>query len=412
MSLVLLGVDFRRAALDVRAALSYDASAVRALLTQRPHLAGVREAAVLSTCNRTEFYLVVDDDAAAARWLQHLRHDRAHARVSDPACLLVRHEGEAAATHLFEVAAGLSSALLGDTHVAGQVKQAYAVGCEMGSIGPVLHRTFQVALRVARRTRRETALGRGHVSIGACVSHLASIAAPDARTAAVIGTGTVATDVARHLAKGQRLALTIVSRDPARAAALAGHVGGRAALLPQLEHWWPDADIVIGATTTVDPVITADAVARFAASGATEDRRRLICDLGVPRTVAPDVDGRLFTIDDIQARRDTALAAREAAVPAARRLVAHAVDEWRIWRRERVLVPTIVDLYAREDARHRAMAARLVTESGVSRLRVQGRLRRTGRQLLHTRITAMRASAAAIPETRGGPTAGQAGVQG
>lgn len=202
MPLVLLGVDFRQAPLDLRAAPSYDVAATRALLEKARQVAGLRETAVLSTCNRTEFYLVIEEGSdAATSWLHLLRRERAHARVTDPACLLVRHEGTAAAAHLFDVAAGLSSALLGDVHVAGQVKQAYAIATEAATVGPVLHRTFQQALRVARRTRHETTLGRGHVSIGACVTHLIAQVAPRAARVSILGTGTVATDVARHLAK-------------------------------------------------------------------------------------------------------------------------------------------------------------------------------------------------------------------
>lgn len=417
MPLVLLGVDFRQASLDLRAALSYDVAATRALLARARDIAGLREAAVLSTCNRTEFYLVTDDDGeAATQWLQLLRRDRAHARVTDPACLLMRHEGHAAAVHLFEVAAGLSSALLGDVHVAGQVKQAYAVATEAGMVGPVLHRTFQQALRVARRTRHETTLGRGHVSIGACVAHLVMQAAPRATRVSILGTGTVATDVARHLGKHGGLDVTIVSREAGRADALAAHIGGRAATLPALEQWLTDADIVIGATASTAPVLTAAmfSSARPVATVAcpAEASRPLVCDLGVPRNVAADVPALLYTIDDIRARRDAALAAREAAVPAARRIVEAAAHGWQVWHRDRALVPTITGLYAREQARRQAMAAHLSTQTGLPQARLDGRLRRTGRQLLHRHVVALRASASGSSRAPGASASCPATVQG
>jgi glutamyl-tRNA reductase len=414
MALVLLGVDFRQAALDLRAALSYDVAATRSLLARAREISGLREAAVLSTCNRTEFYLVVDDGSdAATRWLHLLRQDRAHARVTDPACLLVRHEGEAAAAHLFGVAAGLASSLLGDVHVAGQVKQAYAVATDAGTVGAVLHRTFQQALRVARRTRRETAIGRGHVSIGSCVAQLLAQTAPRATRVSVLGTGTVATDVARHLAKRGGLTLTVVSREATRAEALASHVGAAAAAVPQLERWLTDADIVIGCTASETPVLTAAMVASarpMAHVGAVHPL--VICDLGVPRNVALDVAAMLFTIDDIRARRDAALAVREAAVPAAQGIVTAAVGEWRAWQRERRLVPAIITLFAREQERRQTMAARLAVRTGEPVARLDGRLRRTGRQLVHRHVVALRAGAAGPSGAPERPASRHVSVQG
>ncbi|BCS33480.1 glutamyl-tRNA reductase [Luteitalea sp. TBR-22] len=409
MSLVLLGVDFRQAALDLRVALSYDAPAARALLARAREVEGLREAAILSTCNRTEFYLVVDHQDAAARWLQLLRRDRPTARATDPACLLTRHVDAAAAGHLFAVAAGLDSAILGDAHVNGQVKRAYDQAREAGTLGPVLHRAFQQAFAVAKRVRRETALGRGHVSIGGCVAHQLAYAAPLARRVSIIGTGAVATDVARHLAKRGIYDLTIVSKDRGRATELATHVGGRGAVVPQLEDWLADADVVIGATGTSVPVLTSAMLALAGSASSARQGHRpsrlVVCDLGVPRNVDADIEARVFTIDDIRARQDAALTARESAVPAARRLVDAAVEGWTAWHRERALVPAIVGLYARERARREEMAARLWGRAGRAQVHLDARLRRAGRQLLHRQVVALRAKAAGYPGTPGGPAA-------
>lgn len=409
MSLILLGVDFRQAALDVRATLSYDADAIAALLARARSIQGLEEIAILSTCNRTEFYLVVAPGSdAGARWLQLLRQDRAQARIADAACLLVRHEGEAVVTHLCGVAAGLDSALIGDAHVAGQVRQAYALGVAAGTVGTQLHRLFQDALRVAKRVRRETALGRGTVSIGSCVAQVLAHEAPQARRVAVLGTGAVATDVARHLAKRGGRTLTIVSRDRQRAATLAAHVGGAVATLDTLQDWLGDVDVVIGATSVETPILTADMLTAARAAAAP----LLVCDLGVPRNVAADVPARLFTIDDIRARRDAALAAREAALPAARALVAEAVDEWDTWQRHRAAVPAIVELYAREEARRHAMVSRLARQTGQPAAPLDLRLRRTGRQILHRQVVTLRARAAGSPAAPGVPASCLVSAQG
>lgn len=408
MSLLLLGVDFRQAALDVRAALSYDADATRALLARARDVDGLDEIALLSTCNRTEFYLVTRPGGdAAARWLQVIREDRRHAPIADPACLLVRHEGAEAAAHLFAVAAGVASALLGDVHVAGQVKAAYALACEAGTAGPLLHRVFQQALRVAKRCRRETALGRGHVSIGACVAQLLAHDVPSGRRVAVMGTGTVATDVARYLGKHGHRDLTVVSRDPGRAAALAAHVGARTARLGALEEWLSHADVVIAATRASAPVLTAAML-----SASRPDAPQLVVDLGVPRNVAADVEARLLTIDDVRMRRDAALAAREAAVPAARRLVDEAVGQWRTWQRERVVVPAIATLYAQEAAWRQDMLARLVGTADRRDQRLERRLRLAGRQRVHRHVVALRTAAAGIPGASGVPVSRDVTVQG
>lgn len=409
MSLILLGVDFRLAALDVRATLSYDADAIIGLLARARRIPGLEEIAILSTCNRTEFYLAVTPGTdAAAQWLQLLRQDRAHARIVDAACLLVRHEGDAVVAHLCSVTAGLDSALVGDAHIAGQVRQAYALGVAAGTVGTQLHRVFQDALRVAKRVRRETALGRGAVSIGSCVAQVLAYEAPQGRRVAVLGTGTVATDVARHLAKRGDRVLTIVSRDPRRAAALAAHVGGAAATLDALQDWLGDVDVVIGATSVDAPILTADMLPPARADVAP----LVVCDLGVPRNVAADVPARLFTIDDIRARRDAALVAREAALPAARALVADAVGEWRAWQRHRAAVPAIVELYAREEARRQAMVSRLARLTGQSAAPLDLRLRRTGRQMLHRRVVTLRADAAGSAAAPGVPAACLVSAQG
>lgn len=389
MSLVLLGVDFRRAPLDVRAGLSYDDPAIAALLAEARRIDGLREAVVLSTCNRTEFYLVTAPRSDAADAFLHLlRRDRAEARPDRAVCALVRHEGRDAAAHLFAVAAGLDSALLGDGHVAGQVKRAYRQACEAGSVRAVLHRTFQQALQVARRVRRETTLGHGNVSIGAVVRQVLAAEGRSDLRVTVIGTGEVATDVSRHLAKHGLGRLTVVSRDLTRAAALAAHVGGVAVARVAVEEWLGNADVVIGATASSTPLVTAAMVAGLATKPV------LMCDLGVPRNVAADVPVRVLTIDDIRARRDAALALREAGVPAASALVADAADAWVAWRRERAIVPAITALYADEQVTRLDTIAQLAGLAGGAPCGLEARLRTSGRRRVHERVMALRAEAA------------------
>jgi len=327
--LVLLGVGFRQAAVDLRETLAFTDDAAAAMLAQLPHIDGVAEASILSTCNRTEFYLVtLDGTRAAERWLEAVGR-----RVPRAAPLLSRATlnerlNEDAARHLFRVGCGLESALLGDVHIPAQLRQAYALAVRQGTAGPVLAHTFPQAFGVSRRARRETGISRGTASLGAAVAALVFERCTIERPRVVVlGAGVAARDIARCLAKRRRCELVFVNRTAARAAELARTHDARWAPWPRLAAELSQADVLVAAVSSDTPVVTASDCA-----GRRSPTPLVVVDVGVPRNVEPHAALRYACIDDVALRRDEAVAAREAAVSAVAAMVEEEVERWKTWR--------------------------------------------------------------------------------
>jgi glutamyl-tRNA reductase len=326
----MLGVDFTTAPLAVRESLSYTADEARALLHSSIGIAGVQEAVVVSTCNRTEFYLAVDPAVnAVALWLDHVRRARPDAPVGDVHCVLFREKGVEAARHLFRVSCGLESSILGDVHIGGQLKQALALSGEAGTLGPVLSQVFRHAFHALKAARQQTDIGRGHASLGSAVAGLIEARSQPAPRVLLIGGGVAARDIGRQLAKWRCGNITVVNRTRARADELARQVGARAADWEALDAELDAADVLVAATAAVEPILRHAQLARCLSRRA--DRPLIVIDVGVPRNVEP-VDGvEYVTIDDIAARRDEALARRQAAVPLVDAMVDQELSRWEKW---------------------------------------------------------------------------------
>jgi glutamyl-tRNA reductase len=243
-------------------------------------LAGdVDEHLVLSTCGRFELY-VVGEPLWRDEWFARL----ANVVHLDPATLapaVTLHEGPAAATHLFRVASGLESPILGEDHILGQVRAAYRTACRERTAGPALRTLFDRAIRVGRRVRRETSISRTVRSYATrAIEHVAA-ATPAGGRVAILGTGTIAHEIATALAP-QTAELTIISRHTTRAAELAAAVNGRAATYDDLLHIATDLDALIACTAATTPILRADMLPQL-------KRDMLVIDLGMPRNVCPDV---------------------------------------------------------------------------------------------------------------------------
>jgi glutamyl-tRNA reductase len=389
--LVVLGLDFRTAPLALRECLAFTPGAAAQVLRGARAIPGICEAAILSTCNRTEFYLVVTDAAAPRRWLDRVHAGHLSTPARDPwSSLRVQSQG-AAVRHLFRVACGLSSALLGDVHVAGQTRQAFALAGEIGCAGPYLMQLARHIAHVVRRARTETAIGHGAASVGSAVVAIVRgrpWPQPGRPAVLIVGAGTIARDVSRHLAKAGVGARTWINRTAGRACELADEYGGRAADWARLADEIAAADVVIVATGAPTPVIAAAQVS------STPDERRgpaLIIDLGVPRNVAAGVAVPVITIDDVQARRDEALAARQAAVPAVETIVEEEVAAWAAWCAARPTEQVIKRLFVEEHRRRAELVAALVDRTaGAGPHEVDRLVRQFVGPLLHEHAAALR----------------------
>ncbi|MBI4265762.1 MAG: glutamyl-tRNA reductase [Acidobacteria bacterium] len=365
MHLFLLGVSHRTAPLDLRERLDFSSrdlgAAVEALAT-RPSTA---ESVVLSTCNRSELYVASGEPARAREELVAFLSD--YHKLPREAFLphLFVFDDAGAARHLFRVAAGLDSLVVGEPQILGQVKDAFQTAAERHCTGPMLTRVFHWAFGVGKRVRTETALGEGAVSVSFAAVALARkiFGRLDGRRVLVVGAGEISALTAQHLRSQGVAEIVITSRTHAHAEALAAQVGGRAVPWDELRRTLGRADIVVTATGSQRPIVTRHDVEAVT-------RRRtdplFIIDIAVPRDVDPEVgeieQAFLYNIDDLQGIVQENLSRRGAEIARAEAIVDEELARFTAWQRSRGAIPTVVSLRQRFDAIRRAELERLDTK--------------------------------------------------
>lgn len=261
-----------------------------------------RSGVLLSTCNRCEFYWTGERDGA--RWFTEL----ARTRLAGSLPALRTLSGEAAARHLFVVASGLDSQIVGEVEILGQVRRACELARAAGASTPELEAIFAAAIRAGRRVRRETPLGQHPRSVSAAAIALAvrQLGTLDGRTAVILGAGEVAAGALRVLRGEGAGDVVVVNRRLERARALAGESGARTAPWEELDREVGRADLVVVATAARHPVLTAAHVSQALAVSARNGRGLWVLDLAVPRNVdsaVRDLPGvRLYDLDDLQER--------------------------------------------------------------------------------------------------------------
>jgi glutamyl-tRNA reductase len=360
MPLIVLGLNHETAPITVRERLAFAPSdlpmALHALLAET----GVFEAAILSTCNRTELYCNAREACLVLNWLAHNRGRRAE----ELAAHLYVFEGEAAARHISRVAAGLDSMVLGENQILGQLRDAEKIAREAGTLGVLLNGLFQHAFAVGREVRASTRIGAASISMAAASVKLAERIFPSVAECAVlfVGAGEMIELCARHFAEQQPRKMAVANRTRARAEALAAAVEAEALLLTDLPLRFAEFDVVITSTASSLPLIGKGMVER-----AIKARRRrpiFIVDLAVPRDVEAEVaqlaDAYLYTVDDLADIVRQGVAARSAEVGAAEDLIEARLADFRQWLTSRAVVPTIRELrdHAERITRHELLRAK------------------------------------------------------
>jgi glutamyl-tRNA reductase len=342
-------VDFARKGLDA----AHQALAARGL---------TREAVMLSTCNRAEIYGSADTDAVAAACGRFIsEYNGVPWEAVEPH--LVTYHGADAANHLFRVAAGLDSLVVGEPQILGQVKTAYATASELKATGAVTNRLFTTAFSVGKRVRSETHLGEGAVSVSYAAIALAKKIFRDLKglNVLILGAGEMAKLTGVHLQAQQVKQLTIASRTLATAENLAAHLGGRATPWASLGEALTAADIVVTATGSSDPVLTRTRVEE--AMRPRRGRQLFIIDIAVPRDVEPGVGQLdavfLYDIDDLKAIVKENLSRRATEIERAESIVRQEVDKFTAWMHSREVLPTVIALRQRFDAIRQAELKRL-----------------------------------------------------
>ena len=305
-SFVCFGYNHETASVASREKVAFTEARLPDALAQLQALDGVAEAAILSTCNRMELYLVAAEESStghvidrAGQWLQ----DHFELKQEDLEAFYHR-EAEDTARHLFAVASGLNSMVLGEPQIFGQLKSAFAVAEEAGSVGSRLQRLFPEAFRIAKKVRTDTAIGENPVSVAYASVDLAGhiFSNLSKRTALLLGAGETIELVARHLCDAGLGNLIIANRTLARAESLAQQFDATAVLLADVPERLPEADIVISSTASQLPILGKGAVER--ALRQRHYRPMLLIDLAVPRDIEPEVselsDIYLYSVDDLK----------------------------------------------------------------------------------------------------------------
>ena len=358
MGVLTLGLNHTTAPLDVRGRFAFAPhqlqDPLRALTSRLSRAAP--EAALLSTCNRTELYLAADAHEVGAlvqpatEWLAA----QGGVSASQLGGYTYTAENRAAARHAFRVAAGLDSMVLGEPQILGQMKQAVREADEAGTLGTTLHQLFQRSFAVAKEVRTSTEIGSHSVSMAAAAVRLASQLFEDLREQRVlfVGAGEMIELVATHFAARQPKSMALANRTLERGEALAARFGGQAIRLADLPEVLHGFDIVVSCTASSLPIIGLGAVER--ALKARRRRPMFMVDLAVPRDIEPEVaklaDVYLYTVDDLSSLVQTAGEKRQAAVEQAEAIIDAGVQSFAHWLDQRATVPLIQALNKQADS--------------------------------------------------------------
>ncbi|RXZ43824.1 glutamyl-tRNA reductase [Crenobacter cavernae] len=340
MHLVAFGLNHHTAPLAIREKLAFPAEVLpEALASLTADVAN--EAAIVSTCNRTEVYCASPDPQAALAWLANYHR----MPMAELAPYLYQLDARDAARHAFRVAAGLDSMVLGETQILGQIKDAVRVAEQHGTMGTLLNALFQKTFAVAKEVRSKTAVGSASVSMAAAAVKLAEQIFPSVSELKVlfIGAGEMIELVATHFAARKPRQITVANRTLERGQRLAERFGGNAILLSELHDALPQFDVVVTSTASQLPIVGKGMVER-----AIKQRRHrpvFMLDLAVPRDVEAEVgelnDVFLYTVDDIASIVEVGREARQDAAREAETIIEGRVVEFLEWLKRRDAVPTI-----------------------------------------------------------------------
>lgn len=363
MNLFLLGASHHSAPVDLRERIDFSRRGVPEALAVVGEISGVAEAAILSTCNRSEIYVMCEAPTSQRQALTTFMssyHDVQESELGPH--LYTRQDGDAT-RHLFRIAAGLDSLVVGEPQILGQVKDAYTIASGHGYTGALLNRLFHWSFGVGKRVRSETGIGEGAVSVSYAAISLAKKIFGDleGRQALLIGAGEMAELTATHLKSHAVGQIQVASRTPSHAATLAAKVGGEPVPWEDITAHLAAADVVVTATGSASPIVTRRQV--DTAMRPRRDKPLFIIDIGLPRDVDPtaaDIEQVfLYNIDDLRTIVRENLTRRQARVDRAELMVDEEVDRFMVWLRSRAAIPTVVALRRRFEAIRRSELNRL-----------------------------------------------------
>ena len=346
MHLYAFGINHKTAPVAIREQAAFAPESLPAALHAITTQAGVDEATILSTCNRTEVYCRLEhgDGREAVKWLC----DYHRLPANDLAPHLYMHPDRDAVRHAFRVASGLDSLVLGEPQILGQMKTAFTTAHKSGVTGKILNRLFQQTFSVAKQVRTDTAIGASAVSVAYAAVSLARkiFQRLDEKHALLIGAGETIELVARHLREQGVTHIVVANRTVERAETLAQAIGGQAISLTELPERLAEADIIISSTASPLPILGKGAVE--SALKARRHRPMFMVDLAVPRDIEPEVaaldDVYLYTVDDLHDVTQENMSQRVEAAKDAEKIIDIQVVDFMQWVRSLDAVPAIRQL--------------------------------------------------------------------
>ncbi|MEQ8580976.1 MAG: glutamyl-tRNA reductase [Marinoscillum sp.] len=349
-----VGISYKNTPLEVRESVAFDEPQTKRFLIQLKEILGVDEALVLSTCNRTEiYYFAAEDLSKEICGLVDVFHGISTTAPSAEYFQPFTHQE--AVRHLFEVALGLQSMVLGDIQINNQVKKAYQWAADENMAGPFLHRLLHTIFYTNKRVVQETAFHDGTASVASAAASVAEkfMVNYTAPKVAILGMGEIGQNVAENL-KGVNAEITLLNRTFSRAEAKAVELGYQARPFDELETVLKDVHVIISAVQTPSPII-------HGAHLSANSHPQLLIDLSVPRSIAEDVETvsgvLLYNVDQLQERATEALEKRKSAVTLVSAIVTESIAEFDNWSQEMEVSPTIKKFkQALEDIRKQELA--------------------------------------------------------
>ena len=341
MALHLIGLNHHTAPLAIRERVAIGVEEIGSALGTLRDTGAANEAAILSTCNRTELYVEAESaDAVLEWWMQH-----ADMSLEETRPYLYQHTAQDAVRQALRVAAGLDSMVLGEPQILGQMKDAARTADQVGALGTHLHRLFQHAFTVAKEIRTETGIGESVVSMAAASVHLAERIFDNLEEQSVllVGAGDMMELCATHFAGARPRRMVVANRTLERASRLAEQIHGESIRLSEMPEVLHQFDIVISCTASSLPIVGLGMVERALKS--RRHRPMFMVDLAVPRDIEPEVaelnDVFLYTVDDLAGVVQSGVASRQAAVADAEGIIAGRLGEFLDWHARRAHVPVI-----------------------------------------------------------------------
>jgi len=349
--LLAIGISHKTAPVEVRERLALPEARAAGLLRDLRGASDIHEAVAISTCNRTELYLVVGDPVEAESSALAMLSSLAGIRPTSLAGAIYSHRNCEAARHLYRVTAGLESMVVGEAEIQGQVKRTYELALQNEMVGPLTNHLFKAALATGKRVRSETAIGERHLSLPAVAVSLARelLGDLDDREVVIVGTGETSELTARSLAHSGGRTVFVANRRRDRALGLAKRYGGWSVSFDELPRALARADIVVAATSSPHLLLEAPELAEVMAARA--DRPMLLIDLAVPRDIdascAQIAGVSLYDIDDLQGVIARNRKVRQTEARKAEGIVEEEIQRFAAWLGSLEVLPTIAALRAR-----------------------------------------------------------------